>query len=80
MQEYFLEEVSPAVLPPYRRALEQLKARGASLHSVSIPSTPLALSAYYVLASAEASSNLARFDGVRYGQWTSHSLRLVAVT
>lgn len=63
-----MEEVSPSVLPAFRRALETLKAKGASMHSVSIPSTPHALSAYYVLASAEASSNLARFDGIRYGE------------
>ena len=71
-----MEEVSPAVLPPFRRVLKQLQARGATLHSVSIPSTPLALSAYYVLASAEASSNLARFDGIRYGQFGPLTMRL----
>lgn len=54
---------------------------GATLHSVSIPSTPISLSAYYVIASAEASSNLARYDGVRFGtslrpfSIPSHSLR-----
>lgn len=66
-QEYFLEELSPAVLPPFRRALQTLHELGATLTSVSLPSTPLALGAYYVIASAEASSNLARYDGTRYG-------------
>ncbi|ORY80236.1 amidase signature domain-containing protein [Leucosporidium creatinivorum] len=65
--EYFLAELSPTVMPSFRRTLESLQAKGAILSSVSLPSTPLALSAYYVLASAEASSNLARFDGTRFG-------------
>lgn len=55
-------------MPSFRRTLEKLQAKGATLTSVSLPSTPLALSAYYVLASAEASSNLARFDGTRFGE------------
>lgn len=66
-QEYFLAELSPTVLPNLRRVLQSLKDKGASLHSVSLPSTPLALGAYYVLACAEASSNLARYDGIRFG-------------
>lgn len=48
--------------------MEVLQKAGASLHSVSLPSTPYALSTYYVLSSAEASSNLARFDGMQYGE------------
>lgn len=66
-QEYFLAELSTQVMPPFRRVLVQLQSMGATLSSISIPSTPLSLSAYYVIASAEASSNLARFDGVRFG-------------
>lgn len=66
-REYFPSELHPRVLPALRRALERLRDRGATLVSVSLPSTPYALSAYYVIASAEASSNLARYDGVRFG-------------
>lgn len=58
---------SPSTLSPIRTYLSHLRTLGASLHPVRLPTTPLALSAYYVLASAEASSNLARFDGVRFG-------------
>jgi aspartyl-tRNA(Asn)/glutamyl-tRNA(Gln) amidotransferase subunit A len=45
-----------------------LQKAGATIQSVSLPSTPYALGAYYVLSSAEASSNLARFDGMQYGE------------
>lgn len=48
-------------------ALRTLQTLGATLHSVSTPLAPHALSAYYVIASAEAASNLSRFDGVRFG-------------
>ncbi|BGO98973.1 hypothetical protein RTG_00562 [Rhodotorula toruloides ATCC 204091] len=58
---------SPSTLSPIRTYLSTLLTLGASLHPVRLPTTPLALSTYYVLASAEASSNLARFDGVRFG-------------
>jgi aspartyl-tRNA(Asn)/glutamyl-tRNA(Gln) amidotransferase subunit A len=48
-------------------ALEDLEAQGAEYHEVSLPSVETAVQAYYVIAMGEASSNLARFDGVRYG-------------
>ena len=54
----------------FRKVLKGLANAGATLHSVSLPSTPYALSAYYVISSAEASSNLARFDGVQFGEYT----------
>ncbi|KEP49099.1 glutamyl-tRNA(Gln) amidotransferase subunit A [Rhizoctonia solani 123E] len=66
-QEYFPHELDPASLVPFRTFLNTLQSRGAQLVSVSLPNTSYALSAYYVLASAEASSNLARYDGVRFG-------------
>ena len=55
------------MIEPLRKLLTQLKDLGATLEPISIPSMHYALSAYYVLASAEASSNLAKFDGIRYG-------------
>ncbi|GAA5849172.1 hypothetical protein JCM9279_005811 [Rhodotorula babjevae] len=58
---------STALLDPIRTFLRTLTSLGASLSSVRLPSAPLGLSAYYVLASAEASSNLARYDGVQFG-------------
>ncbi|KAI0741484.1 amidase signature enzyme [Daedaleopsis nitida] len=67
-QEYFPNELADGVVEAVRRVLEQLQARGATLVPVSLPSTPFALSAYYVVSSAEASSNLARYDGIEYGK------------
>ncbi|KAG6879938.1 hypothetical protein C0992_009296 [Termitomyces sp. T32_za158] len=66
-QEYFPREMTEDVLRPVRKTLRGLKERGAVIVPVSLPNTRYALSAYYVLASAEASSNLARYDGVQYG-------------
>ncbi|SAM83816.1 related to glutamyl-tRNA(Gln) amidotransferase subunit A [Ustilago bromivora] len=66
-KEYFPVELHPRVLPPFRKAVSALEKLGAEIVSVSLPSTPSALSAYYIISSAEASSNLARYDGVEYG-------------
>ncbi len=71
-EECFGEGLSPAVNDAIQTAVQQLKDLGATITTVSIPSIRYALSAYYVLSSAEASSNLARFDGIRYGYRTSH--------
>ncbi|KAH7105910.1 Glutamyl-tRNA amidotransferase subunit A, mitochondrial [Auriculariales sp. MPI-PUGE-AT-0066] len=66
-QEYFPEEVDNQIINVCRDTLARLRTLGATIVPVSLPSTRYALSAYYVIASAEASSNLARYDGVRYG-------------
>uniref|UniRef100_V5EYE4 Glutamyl-tRNA(Gln) amidotransferase subunit A, mitochondrial n=2 Tax=Kalmanozyma brasiliensis (strain GHG001) TaxID=1365824 RepID=V5EYE4_KALBG len=66
-KEYFPEELHSRVLPPFRSAVSALEALGAEISSISLPSTRSALSAYYIISSAEASSNLARYDGVQYG-------------
>jgi len=61
------EGIEAGVLACFRESLERAEELGASIEVVELPHAPHALSAYYVLAPAEASSNLARFDGVRYG-------------
>jgi aspartyl-tRNA(Asn)/glutamyl-tRNA(Gln) amidotransferase subunit A len=61
------EGIDAGVLTAFTAALEQAERLGASVERVRLPHAPHALSAYYVIAPAEASSNLARFDGVRYG-------------
>lgn len=66
-KEYFPVELHPRVLPPFRKAVAALERLGAEVVQVTLPSTPSALSAYYIISSAEASSNLARYDGVEYG-------------
>ncbi len=61
------EGIEAGVLDAFRAALDQAEQLGAQISEVRLPHAPHALSAYYVIAPAEASSNLARFDGVRYG-------------
>lgn len=65
--EYFPDDLDPRIRSLCDEALERLKSLGAIVKEVSLPHTSLAVPAYYVVAPAEASSNLARFDGVRYG-------------
>ncbi|TIA15340.1 A subunit of putative glutamyl-tRNA amidotransferase [Aureobasidium pullulans] len=69
--DYNTASLSPEVRQTWSRLLTSLQDAGHSLHPVSLPSTHQALSAYYVLAPAEASSNLAKYDGVRYGHRTT---------
>jgi aspartyl-tRNA(Asn)/glutamyl-tRNA(Gln) amidotransferase subunit A len=67
------EGIDPGVLDAFRGALARARELGAEVHDVRLPHAPHGLSAYYVLAPAEASSNLARFDGVRYGLRAEHA-------
>jgi aspartyl-tRNA(Asn)/glutamyl-tRNA(Gln) amidotransferase subunit A len=66
-REYFPASLDPRIARQCEDALAQLRARGAEVREVSLPHTELAIPVYYIIAPAEASSNLARFDGVRYG-------------
>ncbi|MGO3931253.1 Asp-tRNA(Asn)/Glu-tRNA(Gln) amidotransferase subunit GatA [Rhodopseudomonas pseudopalustris] len=66
-KEYRLEGMPPEIERLWTQGAEWLKASGAELVEVSLPHTKYALPAYYIVAPAEASSNLARYDGVRYG-------------
>ena len=63
----FVEDVDPSVAGAVRAGAEALAAAGASVEEVSVPQLHFGLPAYYLIAPAEASSNLARYDGVRYG-------------
>ena len=66
-KEYFSEGNSTDVQTALQHTIDLLKTQGAELVEVSLPQTKLSIPAYYVLASAEASTNLSRYDGVRYG-------------
>ncbi len=70
-REYFPSSLDPRVVELCDRALDTLRAQGAEVRDVSLPNTDLAIPVYYIIAPAEASSNLARFDGVRFGPRTS---------
>lgn len=65
--EYFVDGMEPGVEKAVRTAIEQIKDLGAEIVEVSLPHTKYALPVYYIIAPAECSTNLARFDGVRYG-------------
>lgn len=66
-EEYFAEGLDPEVATSVRAAIAALEKSGAVVRPVTLPHTRHAVATYYVIATAEASSNLARFDGVRYG-------------
>jgi aspartyl-tRNA(Asn)/glutamyl-tRNA(Gln) amidotransferase subunit A len=66
-REYFVEGIDPEVRALVMAAVERCRALGADLVEVSLPHTEYAIATYYIIATAEASANLARFDGVRYG-------------
>ena len=66
-KEYFAEGIDPGVRGQIDAAVAVLAERGAEIVEVSLPHTEYAVATYYIIATAEASANLARFDGVRYG-------------
>jgi aspartyl-tRNA(Asn)/glutamyl-tRNA(Gln) amidotransferase subunit A len=66
-KEYFIAGIQPAVEEKVRAAIESMQSLGADVREISLPHTEYALPVYYIIAPAEASANLARFDGIRYG-------------
>jgi aspartyl-tRNA(Asn)/glutamyl-tRNA(Gln) amidotransferase subunit A len=66
-KEYFIDGIDPQVDLAVRAAIKQYESLGAEIVEVSLPNTEYAVGVYYIIATAEASANLARFDGVRYG-------------
>jgi aspartyl-tRNA(Asn)/glutamyl-tRNA(Gln) amidotransferase subunit A len=66
-KEYFSDDLGAGVGESVREAIRELEALGATVKEISLPNTKLCIPAYYIIAPAEASSNLSRFDGVRYG-------------
>ncbi|MFA6172152.1 MAG: Asp-tRNA(Asn)/Glu-tRNA(Gln) amidotransferase subunit GatA [Kiritimatiellales bacterium] len=66
-KEYFVEGMDPEVEASVRSAVEHCKKLGAEIVEVSLPHSKYAIAVYYIIATAEASANLARFDGIRYG-------------
>ncbi|MFP4278952.1 MAG: Asp-tRNA(Asn)/Glu-tRNA(Gln) amidotransferase subunit GatA [Halochromatium sp.] len=66
-KEYFGAGLDPGVAASIEAAIKEYEALGASVREISLPNAPLSVPVYYVVAPAECSSNLARFDGVRYG-------------
>jgi aspartyl-tRNA(Asn)/glutamyl-tRNA(Gln) amidotransferase subunit A len=78
-KEYFVEGMDGEVEKSVRDAVELFKNLGAEIKEISLPHTDYAVSAYYVIAPAEASSNLARYDGVKYGYRTNNSKNLLGM-
>jgi aspartyl-tRNA(Asn)/glutamyl-tRNA(Gln) amidotransferase subunit A len=72
-KEYFPPELDPGVRRACERAIRMMRELGAAVREVSLPHTPYAVPAYYIIAPAEASANLARYDGVRYGPRFDHA-------
>jgi aspartyl-tRNA(Asn)/glutamyl-tRNA(Gln) amidotransferase subunit A len=66
-EEYFGEGLDPEIRAAIEKALDGLRAAGCELKTISLPHTKYAIPTYYVIATAEASANLSRFDGVRFG-------------
>ncbi len=76
-KEYFGKGIDSSVKTSVMNAVKELENNGAVVKEISLPSTDYAINAYYILSSAEASSNLARFDGVKYGYRTENYNGLV---
>jgi aspartyl-tRNA(Asn)/glutamyl-tRNA(Gln) amidotransferase subunit A len=71
-KEYFIAGIDPEVEKAVRAAIDEYRSQGAEIVEVSLPHTQYAVAVYYIIATAECSANLARFDGVRYGKRAQH--------
>ncbi|MGK0190488.1 MAG: aspartyl-tRNA(Asn)/glutamyl-tRNA(Gln) amidotransferase subunit A [Verrucomicrobiales bacterium] len=70
-KEYFIDGIEPGVRTAVDAAVKELESQGAEIVEISLPHTEYAVATYYIIATAEASANLSRFDGVRYGHRSS---------
>ncbi len=75
-QEYFAEGLDPEIRAAVEHTLDRLRGEGCTVQPIQLPHTTYAVPTYYVLCTAEASSNLSRFDGVRYGHRTTEPKNL----
>ncbi|MGC6425564.1 MAG: Asp-tRNA(Asn)/Glu-tRNA(Gln) amidotransferase subunit GatA [Akkermansiaceae bacterium] len=71
-KEYFTDGIDPLVRERVEKAAKDLESQGAEIVEISLPHTEYAIATYYIIAPAEASSNLSRFDGIRYGNRTEN--------
>lgn len=78
-KEYFAEGLEPRVRESVEAAIRELELQGAEIVEISLPNTEHAVATYYIIATAEASANLARFDGVRYGHRSESADDLLSV-
>ncbi|GFR39361.1 glutamyl-tRNA(Gln) amidotransferase subunit A [Insulibacter thermoxylanivorax] len=78
-KEYLGEGIDPAVKDAVMNALKVLEGLGATWEEIALPHTEYAIASYYIIASSEASSNLARFDGIRYGVRSANASSLLEV-
>jgi aspartyl-tRNA(Asn)/glutamyl-tRNA(Gln) amidotransferase subunit A len=76
-KEYFVSGTDPQVDQAVRAAIKQYESLGAEIVEISLPHTQHAVAVYYIIATAEASANLARFDGVRYGHRTAEASNIL---
>ncbi|HIE64222.1 MAG: Asp-tRNA(Asn)/Glu-tRNA(Gln) amidotransferase subunit GatA [Nitrospira sp.] len=76
-KEYFIEGVDSEVASAIEKAIDEYRRLGAKIQEISLPHTGYAIATYYILATAEASSNLARYDGVRYGHRSEAPVNLL---
>ena len=74
-EEYFIDGLDKAVSEGVQQAIDKLKSLGFNFKKISLPHTKYAVSCYYIVMPAEVSSNLARFDGIRYARIIRHERR-----